>query len=80
MRQAAEAEWAEEGLELEHDHASATLREIINAAPPCPRYVPYYEAYLRRYGTAFTAVRLGALPLPCTYGGPCLCEEGEGPS
>jgi hypothetical protein len=48
VRQAVEAEWAEEGLEMELDHASATLREVIAAAPPSPRYVPYYEAYLRR--------------------------------
>ena len=47
-RQAAIAEWAEEALELETDHASATLRAILALTPPSPRYAPYYEAYLRR--------------------------------
>ena len=48
MRQAVEVEWAEEGLELEMDSACKTIRDIIAAAPPTPRYVQYYEAYLRR--------------------------------
>lgn len=48
LRLAVEAEWAEEGLEMEMDHASATLRDIISIVPPSPRYAPYYDAYLRR--------------------------------
>ncbi len=52
MRQAIEAEWAEEGLELELDNACLTLRQIMAVAPPSPRFVPYYEAYLRRFAWA----------------------------
>jgi hypothetical protein len=48
VRLAAEAEWAEEGLELESDSVSSTLRAIIASAPPSPRYIIYYEAYLKR--------------------------------
>jgi len=48
VRQAVEAEWAEEGIELDLDSASATIRGIIAAVPPTPMYVQYYEAYLRR--------------------------------
>ncbi|KAG1666570.1 hypothetical protein FOA52_000537 [Chlamydomonas sp. UWO 241] len=48
VRAEVEAEWAQEGLEMESDHASSTLRDIIARAPPSPRYVPYYDAYLRR--------------------------------
>ena len=61
MRLAVEAESAEEGLELELDHASATLREIVAAVPPSPRYVQYHEAYLRRLRRYTCAVPPGSM-------------------
>lgn len=64
LRQAVEAEWAEEGLEMETDHASAALREIVAEAPPSPRFAPYYEAYLRRWVAQVTATQRSA-PGPC---------------
>lgn len=64
LRQAVEAEWAEEGLEMETDHASAALREIVAEAPPSPRFAPYYEAYLRRWVAQVTATQRLA-PGPC---------------
>lgn len=49
MRGAVESEAAEEALELEADHASATLRRIIGLTPPGPRFAPYYDAFLKRW-------------------------------
>ncbi len=49
MRGAVESEAAEEALELEADHASATLRRIIGLRPPGPRFAPYYDAFLKRW-------------------------------
>ena len=43
-----EGEWAEEALEADADHASASLRAIIALRPPAPPYVNYYNAFLKR--------------------------------
>ncbi|MEW5298865.1 MAG: hypothetical protein WDW36_001941 [Sanguina aurantia] len=48
IRLAVEGEWSEEALEMETEHASHTLRQIIAATPPSPRYSTYHDAYLRR--------------------------------
>lgn len=49
IRLAVEGEWSEEALEMETEHASHTLRQIIAATPPSPRYATYHDAYLRRW-------------------------------
>ncbi len=48
MRAGVEGEWAEEALEADADHASASLRAIIALRPPAPPYTPYYDAFLKR--------------------------------
>lgn len=48
MRVAAEAEWSVRALEMEGDTASATLKAIISATPPSPRFAAYHETYIRR--------------------------------
>lgn len=47
-REQALAEAADEALELDSDHATATLKEIVLAVPPTSRYYKYHDAYLRR--------------------------------
>jgi hypothetical protein len=44
------AEAADEGLELDSDHASHTLKEIVLSAPPTECYAKYYDSYLHRLG------------------------------
>ncbi len=45
-RQAVLAEAADEALELEIDHATSTLKEIVCNAPPTVQFAKYYDAYL----------------------------------
>ncbi|GAX80151.1 hypothetical protein CEUSTIGMA_g7589.t1 [Chlamydomonas eustigma] len=65
VRLAAEAEWAEEGIELENDSVSSTLRAIIATAPPSPRYMVYYEAYLKRLRKYTYAAAPGSMERHC---------------
>ncbi|GFR41637.1 hypothetical protein Agub_g2367, partial [Astrephomene gubernaculifera] len=61
VRTAVEGEWAEEALELDADHASATLRRIIALRPPAPPYVPYYDAFLKRLRKYIQAAPPGSM-------------------
>lgn len=49
MRFSVVSEAADEALELDCDHATPTLKEIVCSAAPSPLYVKYHDAYLRRY-------------------------------
>ncbi|KAF8069413.1 SKI3 [Scenedesmus sp. PABB004] len=48
VRSAVLSEAADEALELDCDHATPTLKEIVCFAAPTPPYVKYHDAYLRR--------------------------------
>ncbi|GIL65159.1 hypothetical protein Vafri_18951, partial [Volvox africanus] len=61
IRGTVEGEWAEEALELDADHASATLRRIIALRPPSPPYVPYYDAFLKRLRKYIQAAPPGSM-------------------
>jgi hypothetical protein len=50
IRECVLSEAADEALELDTDHATPTLKEIVCAVPPLPPYAKYHEAYLRRWG------------------------------
>ena len=49
IRESLLSEAADEALELDTDHATPTLKEIVCAVPPQPPYAKYHEAYLRRW-------------------------------
>lgn len=72
-RSQALAEAADEALELDSDHATATLKAIVLETPPSPLYVHYHDAYLRRLRRA---VQVGVSGSPactacgCTSHGP----------
>ncbi|GBF94747.1 hypothetical protein Rsub_07630 [Raphidocelis subcapitata] len=55
------AEAADEGLELECDHASGTLKEIVVATAPTAAYSKYHDAYLHRLRRAVQVAPPGSL-------------------
>ncbi|KAI8473996.1 MAG: hypothetical protein J3K34DRAFT_518511 [Monoraphidium minutum] len=55
------AEAADEALELECDHATGTLKEVVLTAPPTERYAPYYDAYLHRLRRAVQVAPPGSM-------------------
>lgn len=48
VRSAVLSELADEALELDCDHATPTLKEIMCATPPTPAYVRFHDTYLRK--------------------------------
>lgn len=42
------SEAADEAMELDCDHATPTLKELICSVAPTPPYVKYHDTYLRR--------------------------------
>lgn len=54
------SEAADEALELDCDHATPTLKEIVCATPPTPAYAKYHDMYLTRCGAARAWVELCA--------------------
>lgn len=48
VRSAVMSELADEALELDCDHATPTLKEIVCATPPTPDYVRFHDTYLRK--------------------------------
>eukprot|EP00198_Chlamydomonas_reinhardtii_P011198 XP_001700535.1 predicted protein [Chlamydomonas reinhardtii] len=61
VRGGVEGEWAEEALEADADHASASLRAIIALRPPAPPYVNYYNAFLKRLRKYIQAAAPGSM-------------------
>jgi hypothetical protein len=59
VRSAVMSEAADEALELDCDHATPTIKEIVCGVAPTPPYVKYHDTYLRRY------VATGTLPAGC---------------
>jgi hypothetical protein len=59
VRSAVMSEAADEALELDCDHATPTIKEIVCGVAPTPPYVKYHDTYLRRY------VATGTLPACC---------------
>lgn len=53
---------------MEDDHASQTLREIITASGPSPRFAPYHNAYAKRLRKArCIALSTNTRPHACCY-------------
>jgi hypothetical protein len=52
VRSAVLSELADEALELDCDHATPTLKEIMCSTPPTPSYVRFHDTYLRKYVVA----------------------------
>lgn len=48
VRSAVLSELADEALELDCDHATPTLKEIMCSTPPTPNYVRFHDTYLRK--------------------------------
>jgi hypothetical protein len=48
VRSAVMSEAADEALELDCDHATPTIKEIVCGVAPTPPYVKYHDTYLRR--------------------------------
>jgi hypothetical protein len=48
VRSAVVSELADEALELDCDHATPTLKEIMCRVGPLPGYVRFHDTYLRK--------------------------------
>lgn len=61
IRAYVEGSWAYEALEMESDHASHTLKDIVVNTPPSPKFAMYHDAYLRRLRRAIQVAPAGSM-------------------
>eukprot|EP00879_Flechtneria_rotunda_P010701 GHRR01011183.1.p1 GENE.GHRR01011183.1~~GHRR01011183.1.p1 ORF type:complete len:1628 (+),score=649.14 GHRR01011183.1:120-5003(+) len=61
IRFAVLSEAADEAMELDCDHATPTLKEIVCSVAPTPPYVKYYDTYLRRLRQAVNVAPPGSM-------------------
>ncbi|KAF6252995.1 hypothetical protein COO60DRAFT_1704042 [Scenedesmus sp. NREL 46B-D3] len=61
VRSAVMSEAADEALELDCDHATPTIKEIICGVAPTPPYVKYHDTYLRRLRQAVNVAEPGTM-------------------
>lgn len=62
VRSAVNSEAADEALELDCDHATPTIKELVCGVAPTPPYVKYHDTYLRRCGGSSRLPACGVLP------------------
>ncbi|WIA10335.1 hypothetical protein OEZ85_010527 [Tetradesmus obliquus] len=61
VRSAVNSEAADEALELDCDHATPTIKELVCGVAPTPPYVKYHDTYLRRLRQAVNVAAPGTM-------------------
>eukprot|EP00775_Hariotina_reticulata_P011622 gene11622-11766_t len=61
VRSSVLSEAADEAMELDCDHATATLKDIVCSTPPLPPYTKYHDTYLRRLRRAVNVAAPGSM-------------------
>ncbi|WIA30388.1 hypothetical protein OEZ86_000474 [Tetradesmus obliquus] len=61
VRSAVNSEAADEALELDCDHATPTIKELVCGVAPTPPYAKYHDTYLRRLRQAVNVAAPGTM-------------------